>query len=104
MNQEMTCRSALGALFVLAAVAGAAAAVAPRRLQQDNCPAYIDTKKYRTTNFTDFLNTTVAISSKRPSANVPTGEWIHGRCAAAAAVHKLSAFASMATPLMEQWF
>jgi hypothetical protein len=70
--------TALGALLVLAAVTDAAAA-ASRRLQQANCPAYIDTKKYRTTNFTDFLNTTVAVSPKRPNANVPTGEWITGR-------------------------
>jgi hypothetical protein len=69
--------TALGALLVLAAVTDAAAA--PRQLQQADCPAYIDTKKYRTTSFTDFLNTTVAISPKRPKANVPTGGWITGR-------------------------
>jgi cullin-associated NEDD8-dissociated protein 1 len=44
-----------------------------------SCPPYIDTQKYRTTNFTNYLNTTVAISPKRPSADVPTGDWISGR-------------------------
>jgi hypothetical protein len=82
MKQHMSLCTLLGALLVVAAVTDAAAAAAPRRLQQANCPAYIDTKKYRTTNFTDFLNTTVAISPKRPNANVAAGEWIQGRWAA----------------------
>jgi cullin-associated NEDD8-dissociated protein 1 len=43
------------------------------------CPAYVDTQKWRTTDFKDILNATVSISPKRPSANVPTGQWIQGR-------------------------
>jgi hypothetical protein len=33
------------------------------------CRPYIDTQKYRKTNFTDTFNTTVAISPKRPNAD-----------------------------------
>lgn len=44
-----------------------------------SCPPYFDTKKYKTTNFTDCLNTTVAISPKRPRADLVTGAWIQGR-------------------------
>jgi cullin-associated NEDD8-dissociated protein 1 len=43
------------------------------------CPPYIDTQRWRTTNFTDPLNTTVSIHPKRPSADLPTGDWITGR-------------------------
>jgi cullin-associated NEDD8-dissociated protein 1 len=43
------------------------------------CPAYVDTQKWRTTDFTDTLNATVSISPKRAPANVPTGQWIQGR-------------------------
>ena len=44
-----------------------------------HCPPYINTQKYRTTNFTDHANTTVSISPKRPKADVPLGSWISGR-------------------------
>lgn len=44
-----------------------------------SCPPYTDTSKYRRGNFTDHLNTTVSISPKRPTANVPVGDWISGR-------------------------
>lgn len=47
------------------------------------CPPYCDTQKYRTTNFTDVLNTTDSISPLRPRADVATGEWITGRWARA---------------------
>ncbi|KAF6266008.1 hypothetical protein COO60DRAFT_638698 [Scenedesmus sp. NREL 46B-D3] len=44
-----------------------------------SCPEYLPTGKYRTTSFTDVLNTTKKVSPKRPNANVPTGQWIPGR-------------------------
>jgi hypothetical protein len=40
------------------------------------CPEYIDTRKYRTTDFKDTLNTTTSISPGRPDADVPAGRWI----------------------------
>lgn len=55
----------------------AAAPASPR--VSVTCPPYIDTNKYRTTNYTDILNTTVSISPKRSSAGVPLGGWISGR-------------------------
>lgn len=43
------------------------------------CAPYLDTQKYRTTNFQNVLNTTVAISPQRPNTDVPVGSWITGR-------------------------
>jgi len=44
----------------------------------NSCLPYVDIQRLRTTNFTDYLNTTVSVSPKRPSADVPTGGWIQG--------------------------
>jgi hypothetical protein len=56
-----------------------------------SCPEYFDITKFRTTNFTDFLNTTVSISPRRPSARVPTGQWIEGRWASSVGMSRLNA-------------
>lgn len=40
------------------------------------CPEYIDTGRYRTTDFKDTLNTTTSISPRRPNADVAAGKWI----------------------------
>lgn len=43
------------------------------------CPPNFDTKKYRTTSYTDGIETTTKISPKRANANVGQGAWIPGR-------------------------
>jgi cullin-associated NEDD8-dissociated protein 1 len=58
---------------------------------QSNCPAYVPTNKYKTTSFTDYLNTTVSVSPRRPKADVPLGGWITGRATFYGADDKLEA-------------
>jgi hypothetical protein len=72
------------------------------------CPPYLDLGKYRTTDFTDTLNTTESISPLRPSADVPAGEWIqvgvHCCCAGAAPTAcVLTYVVHAARALLKQW-
>lgn len=58
---------------------------------QGQCPEYVPTNKYRTTSFTDYLNTTTSVSPRRPKADVPLGDWIRGRATFYGADEKLDA-------------
>lgn len=69
----------VSSIYIFTSKATLGAVAASTQDAAAECPTYLQTDKYRTSNHQDFLNTTVSISPKRPSANVRAGEWISGR-------------------------
>jgi hypothetical protein len=59
--------NATAAAAAVAAPAGVPPPGAPPIVVNDNCPPYINTAAFKTTNFNDTLNTTVAVSPGRPN-------------------------------------